>query len=381
MKLKSLPSLVPYSLLVSLAVPGVVEAADEKTRISATVDAYYKSDNTALGGREDGLGLGHTELSVQHQIADLFSARLTAIAEVNDVENNGDIEEAYLETLSLPAGLSVRAGRFLADLGYLNGQHSHADNFVERPLVYRGFLGNHYFDDGLGVRAVLPTDIYWQLSVAAFTGDHLGNFESGPSVGAWTLATKVGDDIDESQSWQAGVSYLRNRMDLHAGHEEEHEEEEDHEHEEEHAGHSHGAAFSGEHMYIADAVWKWSPSGNNKSQQLSVSAEYFKVTDISPEAGAGDHDGWYTAAVYRFAPEWSVGLRYGELNARQEHEEGVFENADLRETTLMAAWNPTHTQTVRLQYTHQDAEGIEGEDNAVTLQYLISFGAHDAHSF
>ncbi len=362
-------------LAAALAMVSVQASAQDNTpRISATIDAYYKSDNSALGGREEGFGLGHTELSIQHRFADLLDARLTAVAEWNDEEHGADVEEAYLETLQLPAGFTLKAGRFLADLGYLNAQHTHADNFAERPSVYRAFLGGHYYDDGLALRALLPTDIFWQLSAAVFTGDHLGAFESGSTVGAWTLSTKLGDDIDESQSWQAGVSYLRNRMELHA----EHEDEDDHD---EHAGHSHGAAYAGEHLYIADAVWKWSPSGNNKSEQLTLATEYFRVTDITDEAGAGHHDGWYASAVYRFATEWSLGLRYGDLDVRQEHEEGEFEDAGLKETTVMLAWNPAHTQTVRLQYTHQNADELSGEDNTVLLQYLISFGAHDAHSY
>jgi hypothetical protein len=68
------------------------------------------------------------------------------------------------------------------------------------------------------------------------------------------------------------------------------------------------------------------------------------------------------------------------------HDDHFHEGA-LEETAVMLAWNPSHTQTLRLQYTHQnvlqdwDDTFDAAADDVLTLQYIISFGAHDAHSF
>lgn len=53
----------------------------------------------------------------------------------------------------------------------------------------------------------------------------------------------------------------------------------------------------------------------------------------------------------------------------------------LSETSLMLSWQPTHTQRLRLEYRNQDADHMEGADNAITVHYQIGFGAHAAHSF
>lgn len=347
--------------------------------ISLTIDAYHKSNDTALGSRSEGWGLSHTELALKQQLGSWMTGKLTAVMESNEEETDFSIEEAYLQTLALPAGLTLRGGRFLSDIGYLNGQHPHADSFVERPLMYRAFLGGHYYDDGLGLSLVMPTDLYWRISAEVFDGDSLSETDTGQTVGTWVVSTTFGGDLSDSQSWQAGLSYLRNRTLLADT------DHDDHDHEEH--GHSHGAEYTGEHLYAADLVWKWAPKGNNRNQQLILSAEYARASDINEFASSNEyHEGWYGSAVYRFTPQWSAGLRYGRIDVQLGHGDHFHEGA-LDETSVMLAWNPSHTQTLRLQYTHQDVHKDwhetfdEAADDVLTLQYVISFGAHDAHAF
>lgn len=378
MKIKTL------ALPLAIGLSGAVHAELSAPEIGLTIDAYHKSHENALSGREEGWGLSHTELALKQQFGNLMSGKLTAVMESNEEETDFSIEEAYLQSLSLPAGLSLRGGRFLSDMGYLNGQHPHADSFVERPLLYRAFLGGHYFDDGLGLSLVMPTDLYWRISAEAFDGEELSETESDRTVGTWVLSTTLGGDLNESQSWQAGLSYMRNRtLAEEEGHDDHDHDHDDHDHE----GHSHGAEYTGKHLYLADLVWKWAPQGNNRDQQLTLSAEYARVTDPNEHASSKEyHEGWYASAVYRFAPQWSAGVRHGRIDVQMGHDDHFHEGA-LEETALMLAWNPTHTQTLRVQYTHQDVrkdwhDTFEAEsDEVLTLQYIISFGAHDAHAF
>ena len=93
------------------------------------------------------------------------------------------------------------------------------------------------------------------------------------------------------------------------------------------------------------------------------------------------HDGWYLSSVYQFLPQWATGVRYGEFNGTKLHEDHAHDQK-LKETELMISWSHSHFSTVRLQYTHQAGEGFEHiSDNAITLQYVMSLGAHDAHQF
>ncbi len=120
-----------------------------------------------------------------------------------------EIEEAWVETMRLPAGLSARFGRMFSDVGYLNEKHRHSWDFADMPLPYQAFLGNQYIDDGLRLGWVAPTDLYLQLSGELLRGDRypfVGAASSG--VGAHTLRGRLGGDVGASHSWQAGLSWL-----------------------------------------------------------------------------------------------------------------------------------------------------------------------------
>ncbi|MGI2169723.1 hypothetical protein ACROAE_05940 [Shewanella sp. MF05960] len=366
--------------------------------ISAVLDGYYQTGDRPLAEREEGFGLGETELALSANIDDNFYGKVTAVIESADGETELNLEEAFIQTLALPSGLSVRAGRFLSDIGYLNNQHLHTDAFSERPAAYRAFLGGHYFDDGVRLSYVAPTDLYWTMGLEAFGGDSLrATDEHGErdfdDVGVFTALTKIGGDIGVESSWQLGLSYLRNENGL--AYAEEHEEDEEiaDEHE-----HSHSASYTGENTYIADFVYKWAPNGNYKYQNLTVSGEYFRVTDIFGEepghvddvgdvddhelSGDDYHEGWYLSSVYQFSPSWSAGVRYGLVDTFEIHEDHL-DPQKLKETEVSLAWHSSHFSTVRLQYTHQQGTNFDGfeDDNIVTLQYVMSLGAHGAHQF
>ena len=76
-------------------------------------------------------------------------------------ETSVELEETYLQTMSLPANLQVKAGQFLADFGRQNTQHPHQWAFVDNALILTRTFG----PDGLrGIGGQLswlaPTPFY-----------------------------------------------------------------------------------------------------------------------------------------------------------------------------------------------------------------------------
>jgi len=388
-------------LALACAVSSYAAVAEDSSltnpSISAVLDGYYQTGDRPLAERVEGFGLGETELAISANIDEMFYGKVTAVLESHDGETELNLEEAFIQTLAMPAGLNVRAGRFLSDIGYLNNQHLHTDAFSERPAAYRAFLGGHYFDDGLRVSYIAPTDLYWTMGMEAFKGESLrAADEHGErdfdDVGVYTALTKIGGDIGIESAWQLGLSYLRNQNGQ-AYAEAEHDDVVVDE--EGHTEHSHSASYTGENTYIADFVYKWAPNGNYKYQNLTVSGEYFRVTDIfGTEPGhtlAADHEdistddyhqGWYLSSVYQFSPSWSAGVRYGQIDTNEIHEDHL-DPQKLKESEVSLAWHSSHFSTVRLQYTHQTGTNFDGfeDDNIFTLQYVMSLGAHGAHQF
>lgn len=369
--LRPLTGLLLAAPLLAQAQAGA-SARPDAPQWGLVLDISSASRELALGKRPAGLQLGKLELGVAGNLGPHFAGRAALAAhslrERGASKIEAEVEEAWIETRSLPAGLQLRGGRLLPQLGYLNAQHPHADDFSERPLLYRAFLGGHYFDNGLRLSWTAPTALYWRSGIELLGGRQLNPDYSGskrPTIAAWTANSKLGGDLGREHSWQLGLSYLRNQAPsaAEAGHAEEAGAEET-------GREAHGARYQGRHLWIVDGVWKWAPGGNNSDQQLRLSGELARLSSVPGELGLQDaaQRSAYVAAVWRFAPRWEAGLRLDQLR--------------LRETSLMLVWKPTHAQSLRLQLSRQQERGgMEGASRSLQLQYIISFGAHGAHSY
>jgi len=377
---RSLP--LALALALAAAAGGAAARSLGEWEFGAVLDLTQTSRALALGGRDQGLQLGHSDLTASGPVGTQLKAHLGAVLATHEGRLERGVEEAWLETTRLPGGLQVRAGRFASQIGYLNQQHPHADDFVERPLLYRAFFGGHWNDDGLRLNWTAPTPFYLMLGLEALRGKRLVQEAVAlpRRLGVTTFVLKTGADLGRSHSWQLGLSHVRNTREAVT---EDHEEDgphgmHDHEH-----GHAHGAQFSGRRTWMIDAVWKWSPGGNDRGQQVRAVFEAARISGINRFATSKDrHESNALALVWRLRPSWEVGARADWLRVRAPHGEH-FHGALLRERTLMLAWKPSHMQSLRLQVTGQ-RDAVEFENparRAWQLQYLLAFGAHGAHAF
>lgn len=341
----------------------------------------YAIPGFPLGGEAgpvaEGFSLGETEIDISASVDDWFTAWLTVPIVIEDGETVVEVEEAWIETLGLPAGLSLRFGRFFSDIGYLNDKHSHSWDFVDQPLSYQVFLGNQYIDDGVQARWVAPTDLYLELGGEWLRGDRYpagGAARSG--FGAYTLHARLGGDIGYSSSWLAGVSYVASESQERASGDEDEP-----------------LLFTGDsELLMAEFVWKWAPDGNWKQRNFKFQAEYlwrdergfYALPDGRDLAWNSDQQGGYVQAVYQPLPGWRFGLRYDGLSGTSPGPE--FSGTPLdpmgrnpRRYSLMTDWSHSEFSRLRLQYS-QDRAGLV-DDEHWGLQYIYSIGAHGAHSF
>jgi hypothetical protein len=327
---------------------------------------------------EEGLTIDETEINFAANVDDKF--RGAATVALHEHEGEGvevEIEEAFLETLSLPYGFNIRAGRFFSDLGYLNLRHPHEDDFVDRPLPNRAFLNNFYNDDGVQVSWILPTTFYSEVGGSILQGDDFpAGGGDGSDFGSWTAYGRIGGDVGENIAWRLGVSTLQTSGIERDGNED-------------------TVEFEGDSdMYIADIRAVWAPTGNNYEQELILQGEYFfrdedgtyNDTDAGLSATYDNHQsGWYAQSVYKFHPQWRVGARYSELNAG-DIPAGLIGSAldddghDPWNATAMIDWSNSEFSRFRLQYSHEELAG-NLDDEQVILQYIMSIGAHGAHPF
>ena len=369
-----------------------------------------------------GFALGHSEIAISSNIDDKFHGNLTLGLGVHPGEpTEVELEEAYIQTLpgaGLPEGMRIKAGRSLWTFGYLNEQHRHGDDFADRPLPYRAFLDSAYNDDGAELSIVLPADLYSEIGLGVFRGDDAPFGGSADGHGAWSAYTRFGGDFGRDSAWRIGAYVLggeaRERGGGHAhageghGHDEEahHDEEEHHDeamhheeehHEEEHHDeHGHAAFFSeglfsgDSRLFALDFRTTWAPTGNARERELTLQGEYFWRTETGTYALAAEGDeevgeaeyldtttrGWYAQAIYKFLPRWRVGARYSRLVSPPEMEL----DHDPAAVSAMIDWTNSEFSRLRLQYSRERLAEDE-HDSQIMLQYIMSLGAHPAHTF
>jgi hypothetical protein len=328
-----------------------------------------------IGSGDSGFAVGEAEINLKASVDARYFGNLTIGLHEDDGEVEVGIEEAWLQTTALPAGLTVMGGRFFSAAGYLNSFHFHTDDFVDRPLPYQAFLGGRYSVDGVQARWVAPTTLLLELGTELDWGGSFpttSNAESSP--GAVTLFAKLGGDVGASNSWQVGLSHLSaDAIERSAGHG--------------HEGEDPGLTFTGDSDLTAvDFVWKWAPQGNPDVRNIKLQGEYFRRSEdglFGTIPYAGDQDGWYLQGVWQFAPAWRAGLRYDTVTADSGPELDGTELEDpgrsSARSSVMLDWSPSEFSRLRLQYTNDQV--LPESDNQWYLQYIMSIGAHGAHQF
>ena len=392
-------SMLCAAALVPLSMSAAAEPAAERPRASFNPDismilaggyaqlsndpAGYAIPGFMLGPEagpgERGLSLAESELIMSANVDDLFYGQFTAAVAP---DNTVSVEEAYVQTLALASGVTLRVGRFYSGIGYLNSQHPHVWDFADAPLPYRAMLANQYGDDGVRLSWLMPTDLFVELGGEWLRG---ANFPAGGDgnngQGVATAFVHVGGDLGVSHAWRAGISYLQARaVERLSG-----------------AIDTAPDAFSGDsQLAIADFVWKWSPSGNPRETNFKLQAEYLWraedgvfTADVHGGAPVADdysarQSGWYAQAVYQFVPRWRAGVRYdqvhtGELAAGANA--ALFDTGDHtpRRATVMVDWSHSEFSRVRLQWARDRSRPDTGSE--LRLQYIMSLGAHGAHAF
>lgn len=363
--------------------PAPAEASGWQT--GAVLDFSATDRPLALGVRPQGLGLGHSDIFARGPLGQHWSAELIGGFHTGEGRLERHLENAWVQSRSLPAGLQLRAGRFASQVGYLNEQHPHNDPFAERPLLYRALLGGHWYDDGLRLNWTAPTRTYLRLGAEVFSGRKLvPHTEAGRQSPVGTLNLKTGGDWGAHSSWQWGLTRLHNpRVAEVEGHDSAHDE------------HGHAARFTGRDMWVSDVVWKWAPQGNNRQQQVTLAWEVAQVQRVHPLAAAGgQHRASSLSLLWRFRPGWETGVRTDDLRVlaaeRDVNDALHFAAGQLREQAWMLAYKPNHRHTWRLQLAQQSARGTHDDGapifaqparRSLLLQYVIALGAHGAHPY
>ncbi len=342
-----------------------------------------------LHSAKQGFSFYESELSMTADVDNLFKIDSNIIFLDDEGEDKVEIEVLNAETTSLPYGFNIKFGRFLADIGYLNNKHLHTDNFSNRPIAFQAFLGNHYFDDGAQISWLLPVNFYSEIGLAAFSGNNFpagGRSSSGIPVQSAFL--KFGGELPYGEI-KTGLSYLK----VSTG-------DDGRKYSHNHNGIIEELSFAGEsNLFIADFKYSFSPIMNSGKNELIIQSEYFnRHEDGNYSLFANDNveesdnfkssqSGFYTEVVYKFLPKWRLGYRYSKLYGSKARDVANFDEASINSkghnpssNTIMVDYTNSEFSRIRIEYENQNL--MPGKkDSGLTIQYIMSIGAHKIHKF
>lgn len=364
--------------------------------LQGTYADFSSEDDPAVAGvllgpetepRPAGFSLAETELVIESNVDDQFHGWATVALENEAGETVVAVEEAYLNTLALPAGFALKFGRFFSDLGYQNRVHAHGWDFVDLPIVYRALLAGQVNDDGVQLRWVAPTDLFFEVGAEALRGQEFpAGGEERDGVNSAVGFVHLGGDAGVGGSWRLGLSHLAADADGRVTGEEDAAE---------------SFAFTGDSgTSIVDFVFKWAEDGNASKRNLVLNAEYFHRSEdgevafddgVNPVVASGydgSQDGFYVQGVFQPIPRWRIGARYERLKADNDLSNnggGEFDTlADddaARRASVMLDFSNSEFSRVRLQYSRDSSRPGGEDDDQWFVQYVMSLGAHPAHQF
>jgi hypothetical protein len=360
--------------------------------------------------KQRGFTLQNAELTLEGKVDPYFRGQANTILFLDpNGETHVELEEAYMETMSLPWNLQVKAGQFLTEFGRINPTHPHTWDFVDAPLVLSRFFG----EDGLrnpGVRLswLAPTPFYSELffTIANSQGGTAYSFRSlhdnAPFFGrlAGNRDFRNIDDLLFVPRYAMSFD-LTDTQTLLAG-----------------ASAAFGPNSSGNdrntQIYGVDLFWKWKSANQHggfpfvtwqtEAMMRRFEAGQFnwdlnrngvadpgELTDLATGAPAllpgetlKDY-GMYSQVAYGFRKGWVAGLR-GDFvfpDSPGKYESILGPDPDRTERWRISpnlTYYPSEFSKLRLQYNF-DHRRLIGDDHSVWLQFEFLLGSHAAHKF
>jgi hypothetical protein len=362
--------------------------------VGETIFSYRSKGSEATGSDRPGgfdVFQRSMELNVAASVDPFAKGYLVANASADSGtgEATFGVEEAALQTTSLPWNLELKAGRFFGEFGKLSYTHDHELPFVNRPLVLDEYIGGESRTDGAQVSWLLPTRHYVNLTAGfgnGFGGDsplnNPGTFRPLSGLNYFgRLSTYF--DLTPSIQLETGISGLINPET------------------EDRGGvlvQADGSTLTEKERRVAgfDLKLSYVPLQNNQFRRLDWGTEvlysdsrYLVDPDGSldpslPSPGrSGDESngyigsvGMYTYVTYKWHRQWSGGFLFDYVQNPQNHHDETFAYSPY------ITWALSHWNQIRLQYTHTDHNAVSGlkSDDAIYLQWAWIIGSH-AHGW
>jgi hypothetical protein len=353
----------------------------------------YRSKGNQDTGSDRPVGFDVFQRSVELNVAaavDPFAKGYVvanASADSATGEANFGVEEAALQTTSLPWNLELKAGRFFGEFGRLSYIHDHELPFVNRPLALDRYVGGESRTDGAQLNWLLPVPHYVSFTAGAGNGFGGDVPPSNPGtyrpIGGLTYFGRLSTFFNLTPDWniETGVSGLITPTEQDRG------------------GvlvQPNGSVMVEKERRVAGVDFKlnWVPLQNNQFKGFTWGTEVLysdskflfdpdgSLNPATPGPSGDEFEGYvgslglYSYATYKWSRQWSGGFLFDYVQNAENHDAVTLAYSPYI-TYALSHWNQ-----LRLQYTHTQPNSTTGlkPDDAVYLQWAWIIGSH-AHGW
>jgi len=312
----------------------------------------FRGSYTSLGKRNFDAYLNETEISLQSAVdpylrADFF----LSFGRDPDTKKYGvDVEEGYLTTLSLPAQLQLKLGKFKEAVGRINPTHAHALPFIDMPNAYVNYFGEEGLnDEGLSLSWLVPNKKFYQEIVFQATsglsesptfyrGDnnrfiYLGHFKNFFTV-------------TDNATLELGITGITGPND----------------------------SSRTTSIAAADLTYKWKPVQMNTYRSFTWQNEfYYGHANLLANYSINSF-GLYSMLQYQIAKRWFLTGRYD--YAQKPFDKSIVEQA----YSLTAGWYATEFSKLEWEAKTTD-DTINKRFYQGWLRWIFVIGAHGAHQY
>lgn len=296
-------------------------------------------------------GINEVELSLQSVVdpyarADFF---FTVGKDPETGKFNFDLEEGYVTTLSLPAHLQLKAGKFKSAMGRINPVHPHALPFISFPDSYQNYFGEGINDEGVSLSWLVPNSLFYQELVVQVTDGPIDNPSFSRSPGNTFLELmhlKNFFDLSANSTLEFGLSGIT------------------------------GANHSDLRTNIAaiDLTYKWKPVQLNTYKSFTWQSEaWFSKANISQDTVVNSL-GMYSLINFQFSKRMFFTGMYS------------YSNSPYSASTVQKSYSTT-IGWYATEFQKLEIEGKATKSNIAEEQYQILFrwifviGTHGAHQY
>lgn len=343
---------------------GAVEPAPQQIRTSATANpdisviGDFSGEYINRGKKNVYGGLKEAEFSFQSVVDPYIRADFyySAGQDLYTGEFSSEIEEGFLTTLSLPAHLQLKAGRFKQAIGRVNPLHSHALPFINMPDAYVSYFGEEGLKgDGLSLSWLLPNHLFYQELTFQVTQpvDGFQEFQRS-STNKFLLLAHLKNfwDLSDNSTLELGLTGMNGE----------------------------NAAREMSTLGAVDITYKWKPLRYNTYKSITFQNELF-FSRAKAFTRVYETMGFYSLLNVQISKRWFVGGRYDYTNP-------PFDEKFVKQSgTITLGWYATEFQKlefeVKQSYVNAPVAGFSGERNATQafLRWIFIIGTHGAHQY